>query len=185
VKITLKETTDSRCLEDVVCIWAGELSIVFRVSGGKAVAVHDVRLSSVTAPTLADGGYLFKLIGVTPTAATFTLSTATASPDAVLGVVSGTVLVGPVCPVERLDNPCEVPPQTYTSRSVVVYQVDQTTLVRQQPLSSTGTYSLSLAPGTYWLQITPAGIGEGEKKRVIVTADSLQVVDFDIDTGIR
>ena len=39
--------------------------------------------------------------------------------------------------------------------------------------------------GKYFVQISPAGIGAGEKKPAIVKSFETTVVDFDIDTGIR
>jgi hypothetical protein len=52
-------------------------------------------------------------------------------------------------------------------------------------LDTKGNYSLTLPAGTYFIQIQPAGIGEGEKKKVTVVAKETQTLDFDIDTGIR
>ena len=37
------------------------------------------------------------------------------------GYVAGHVDIGPVCPVMREDMPCDVPPEVYSSRKVVVY----------------------------------------------------------------
>jgi len=35
------------------------------------------------------------------------------------------------------------------------------------------------------VQVSPAGIGDGEKKLVIIKQMQVSVVNFDIDTGIR
>lgn len=101
------------------------------------------------------------------------------------GYVSGKVSIGPFCPVERVDQPCTLPVEAYTSRSVVIYEADQVTVKEKVGLDKEGKYTVPVGPGTYFLQIQPAGIGPGEKKKVIVTSFKTSVVDFDIDTGIR
>jgi hypothetical protein len=178
--VTLKEVTDSRCPEDVMCVWAGEQGVLLAVSGGSVMALSEVRLAE-TMPALTQHGYTFTLGSVSDTGAKVTVTKAAVA----TGSISGTVTVGPICPVESIDNPCVVSPEVYTSRSVVVYQADTSTEIKRLSLSATGTYTLALTAGTYWLQISPAGIGEGDKKRVVVTTGSASVVDFDIDTGIR
>ena len=180
--VTLKEVTDSRCPQDVVCVWAGEQGVLLTISGGDVGVVREVRLGMVTMSTLTQSGYIFTLGSVTTNKVTVTV---TKNAGVTTGSVSGMVKIGPICPVESIDNPCVVSPEVYTSRSVVVYQADTTTVIKRQPLSATGTYNLALSPATYWLQIDPAGIGEGEKKRVVVTSGNTSVIDFDIDTGIR
>ncbi len=105
-------------------------------------------------------------------------------PETAKGHVTGTVSIGPICPVEREGVPCEVPAEVYTSRSVVVYDRDGVTVLEKTPLTSKGTYDIALKAGTYWIQIEPAGIGPGEKKQVTIS-DGTVTLDFDIDTGIR
>jgi hypothetical protein len=73
----------------------------------------------------------------------------------------------------------------FTSRSVVVYSPDGVTVRTRDTLSTSGTYKLALQPGSYLIQIQPAGIGEGEKKPFTIKALETTIVDFDIDTGIR
>jgi hypothetical protein len=102
-----------------------------------------------------------------------------------VGYVSGHVTIGPFCPAERIDEPCTVPPEAYTSRNVVVYRADGFTIQEKVALDVQGKYRIALEPGTYWIQIQPAGIGPGEKKKVTVVLSETSVVDFDIDTGIR
>ncbi len=117
--------------------------------------------------------------------------TGTLDPDPILvpttkaGRVTGQVTIGPICPVEREDQPCVIAPEVYTSRKVVVYGSNQVTAIQEMSLDSEGNYTFSLPPGTYWLQIVPAGIGEGEKKQVTILAGKTTPLDFDVDTGIR
>lgn len=101
------------------------------------------------------------------------------------GYVAGQVTIGPICPVEQIGHPCVAPPETYTSRAAVVYAADGVTIQERVNLDAEGKYEIALAPGTYYVQIQPAGIGPGEKRKVTVAAFETSTVDFDIDTGIR
>ncbi len=101
------------------------------------------------------------------------------------GYVSGHVTIGPFCPVEQMGHPCQVPPEAYTSRSVIVYESNATTVKESVALDASGNYKIALGPGTYFLQIQPAGIGAGEKKKAVVSSFNTTTVNFDIDTGIR
>jgi hypothetical protein len=78
-----------------------------------------------------------------------------------------------------------VPPEAYSTRKVIVYESNGTTMREKTALDSEGTFKITLGPGTYWVQIEPAGIGPGEKKQVTVTSFETTTVNFDIDTGIR
>ncbi len=101
------------------------------------------------------------------------------------GFISGHVTIGPFCPVEREGEPCKVPPEAYTSREAIVYAGNETTVKERVRLDTQGNYKVTLAPGNYFIQIEPAGIGPGEKKKATVKSKQTTVVDFDIDTGIR
>lgn len=101
------------------------------------------------------------------------------------GYITGHVSIGPFCPVEQVDRPCTVPPEAYTSRSVIVYEEDGITERDRIALDTEGNYTSIISPGIYWIQIEPAGIGPGEKKQVTVISFETTIVNFDIDTGIR
>ncbi len=181
---TLDTIADSRCKTGVQCIWAGEFGTVWTLNrNGKT---EPVNLASVRTTSVVKNGYVFTLGETTETSASLTVSKVT-TPAAVTstGTINGTVTIGPVCPVESIDHPCVVPAETYTSRSVMVYASDTTIELERHPLSATGAFTLTLKPGTYGLQIRPAGIGAGEIKTVTVVADKTQMIHFDIDTGIR
>lgn len=183
LRVTLNTINDSRCKPDVQCIWAGELAPEFSVTDGKlGTSVSTLNLGTVRSTT-TQGVYVFTLIEATETSVV--LKVAVKQQAATTGGVMGTVTIGPICPVERIDQPCVVPPEVYTSRSVIVYGPTEDAQISQTKLTAEGTFKLSLAPGTYWLQIDPAGIGPGEKKLVTVIADKISTVNFDIDTGIR
>ena|SRR3989338_2454671 len=101
------------------------------------------------------------------------------------GYVSGHVDIGPICPVEREGMPCKIPPEAYSSREVIVYASDGNSIKEKGKIGAEGNYKIALAPGKYFLQIAPAGIGPGEKKPATVKSFETTVVNFDIDTGIR
>lgn len=184
LKITLKVINDSRCPTDAQCIWAGELAPEFSVTGGSfETKVETVSLGTARTTLTTIGAYTFTLINATESTATITVSKKAVSQSK--GRVTGTVTVGPICPVERVDEPCVIPPETYTSRNVVVYGPTEFIKISETPLRSDGTYTLSLAPGNYWLQIAPAGIGPGKKKPIVIEANKTVTLDFDIDSGIR
>lgn len=101
------------------------------------------------------------------------------------GYVAGHVTIGPNCPVDREDKPCKTPPEAYSSRRVIVYDSDGTTVNVTGAIDANGNYKIPLGPGNYFIQIEPAGIGPGEKKPVTIKSWETSTVDFDIDTGIR
>lgn len=101
------------------------------------------------------------------------------------GYVAGHVTIGPFCPVESIDHPCTVPPEAYTSRSVVIYQSNGITEKERIALDKNGNYKITLDPGKYFAQIQPAGIGPGEKKPFSILSFQTVIVNFNIDTGIR
>ena len=89
-----------------------------------------------------------------------------------MGVVSGKVSIGPICPVEQAGVPCPVPTEAYTSREVILYSIDGVTIVKRMNFLSNGTYSFEVKPGTYILNIPRQGIDSssefyGEKRRKI------------------
>jgi hypothetical protein len=107
------------------------------------------------------------------------------------GVLAGNVTVGPLSPVERVGvSPTPPPPEVFTSRHLIVYEADGVTKVADVPIEAAGfhgTYSLSLSPGTYVLDVPRQGIGHASPlpARVTIEAGKTTTVDVDIDTGIR
>ncbi len=183
--VTLKEINDSRCKSGVQCIWAGELVPTLSVTGGVfGATVQEIHLGTTTHPSATAGAYTFVLNSATETTATVTVTKNTGGRIAA-GYASGHVTIGPFCPVEQVGHPCAVPPEAYTSRSVIVYESNGTTVKEKVALDADGNYKIALGPGTYYLQIEPAGIGAGEKKKVTIVSFETSTVDFDIDTGIR
>lgn len=101
------------------------------------------------------------------------------------GYAVGHINIGPICPVQREGEPCPIPTEAYASREVIIYKMDGKTILKKARLDSGGDYKVALKPGNYLIQINPAGIGEGEKKEVVIKQSQTEIIDFDIDTGIR
>jgi hypothetical protein len=69
--VTLAEINDSRCPEGAVCIWAGELSPMFRITGGNAgKSIKEIRLGTTTMPSTTQNSYTFTLQKTTVATAT-------------------------------------------------------------------------------------------------------------------
>ena len=183
LSVTLESIDDSRCPLDVQCIWAGELAPVLVVQGSNFGNIdREVRLGTSQNKSATVGVYIFTLLTATETTATIQISKTVTQ---LLGEITGTVSIGPICPVERIDEPCVVPPETYTTRNAVLYDASGTNEISRAQLDTNGNYKISVTPGKYMIQIQPAGIGAGEMKSVTIVASKTVVVDFDIDTGIR
>jgi hypothetical protein len=103
-----------------------------------------------------------------------------ASPASDSGIF-GTVTVGPTCPVEMQMSPC--PPGPWTGD---VTATDANGRVVRTTTDAHGSYSLSLAPGSYQVvPVTSDGPPSGEPTSVVVVSGSTQRVDLTVDTGIR
>lgn len=182
--VYLKEVNDSRCKPDAQCVWAGELSVVLSLSVGINIQ-EEVRLGTTNNKSKTVQGYTLTLNSGTENTAMITVAPKESGSRIAGGYIVGHVDVGPICPVERPGEQCKVPPEVYTSREVVIYMSDKVTVKDRKNLDADGNYKIAIGPGNYFVQISPAGIGEGEKKSVAVKSFETSTVNFDIDTGIR
>ena len=113
-------------------------------------------------------------------------------------VLQGKVTIGPLCPVE----PCNLPPEQiariYMARKVIVYEQGTEAKVIEANLRENGEYSFILDPGIYIVDVSDAEgnalpldpaerprIGNAIPQEVEVRLGGIEIVDFDIDTGIR
>jgi hypothetical protein len=104
------------------------------------------------------------------------------------GVLTGHVSIGPLTPVERVGVPTPTPaPEIYAARQIVVYDADGKTEVARAPINAKGDYQITLAVGTYWVDINHAGIDRGIDlpQKVEILAGQTTRLDISIDTGIR
>ncbi len=109
------------------------------------------------------------------------------SPPAIKGVIEGKVTIGPICPVERIDRPCQVPPSTYTSRKIILYAKDGVTKLTEVALDGQGNFHIDVPPGIYVIDMTRNGIERitGLPQLVTITSGSIAQLTINIDTGIR
>jgi len=118
------------------------------------------------------------------------------------GIIKGKVIVGPICPVERLDEPCELAPEVYTTREIAVYHgtgyvgggtrngggAESVALyIDKMYFNEDGSYKFELPPGEYMLDIIKSGIDRSPElpQPITIELDKTKIFDFNIDTGIR
>ncbi|MDD1677882.1 MAG: hypothetical protein LUO93_01695 [Methanomicrobiales archaeon] len=102
------------------------------------------------------------------------------------GYLEGKVTIGPLCPVERPGQTCELTPETYAARKIVVTAETGTT-VAIVDINATGYYRTALPPGSYIVDINHAGIDHSldVPASVTILAGETIALNIDIDTGIR
>jgi hypothetical protein len=99
------------------------------------------------------------------------------------GGIAGTVMMGPMCPVETVNSPCPDGAWTGTVRATAT--PGGTTYETQT--DSAGAFSLALPPGTY--DVVPVagtvGVPSARAVTVIVKSGSQKNMTLRVDTGIR
>jgi hypothetical protein len=103
------------------------------------------------------------------------------------GTLVGKVSIGPICPVERVGQPCPAPPEAYAARTFLVLSSPK------KPVASfhadeQGNYRLSLPPGTYTVVSAKTGMGFMSKdlpRVVTIKAGQTTTLNISVDTGIR
>lgn len=103
------------------------------------------------------------------------------------GRLEGSMIIGPVCPVEKIDNPCKPTKEMYASNKVFVYLPDHKTLVTTLTPNQYGKFGATLSEGDYWLETLhpPVGGVTGAPVLIHVNANTPVVITINIDTGIR
>jgi hypothetical protein len=105
-----------------------------------------------------------------------TTATATTAPVDRTGV-KGTVIAGPTCPVERVDQPC--PPQPVEGAVAAIDSSDRT--VATTSIDADGRYTLDLVPGCYTLQVVVDGLLPNcPEVTVTVTSGAPTTADIDL-----
>ncbi len=116
------------------------------------------------------------------------IATGVGSPLVEPGALQGHVSIGPLTPVQRVGVPDPtVPPEAYAARQVVVYGADGQKEVTRLKLDSNGNYAVTLAPGTYVVNMARVGIDRARDlpATVSITSRVTTTLDISIDTGIR
>lgn len=104
------------------------------------------------------------------------------------GTLQGHVNIGPLTPVERVGvPPPTVPPEAYAARKIVIYYADGKKEVTRMSPDAQGNYKVTLAPGTYVVDLARTGIdhAQGLPKTVAIESGKTMSLDISIDTGIR
>jgi hypothetical protein len=188
----LELVEDSRCPADVQCIQAGTVRIratinslngdfVFKLGEPQTVGEDIITLAAVT-PALK-----YSTVTVQPPDYLFIFAVQKAAPVTDGGTLSGTMTIGPICPVERPGQPCKPSPETYAAHQVYVYSADRKNLITTLTPDAEGKFSTELPIGAYWIDIIHSQIGavNGAPVTVQITRGSTPSISIDIDTGIR
>lgn len=103
------------------------------------------------------------------------------------GRLSGTVTIGPNCPVESTTNPCPTPPEAYRLRKILVYNEAKTTLLHVVDIDSQGFYLIDLIPARYTIDLRGSSIDRTSElpSTVEIHANAVTTLNVSIDTGIR
>ena len=104
------------------------------------------------------------------------------------GTLAGRVSIGPICPVEREDEPCPVPPAVYAGVDVLVLAEPGGDLIARVDLDDEGRYRMELPEGSYRVTLEHGlGIPPGVSPTHVITIRQGETteLDFEIDTGIR
>ena len=111
----------------------------------------------------------------------------TASSAGVLVRVSGHVLSGPTCPVERNPPDPACAPRPVADATVRIIDTTTGATVAEAATDADGAYVVDVPPGSYRLEGTSGMPGIGPPAPVpFVAAEGVPVtVDLPVDTGIR
>lgn len=100
------------------------------------------------------------------------------------GLVVGTVLAGPTCPVETEEMPC--PPMPLADREVRALSPDGDVVARTST-DAGGRFTLQVPAGDYLLEVELQGIEIAKEAPLSLTVreGAVTTVQIDVDTGIR
>ncbi len=184
---------DSRCPTDVVCVQAGSVTAIFDTWDGHATHRGAITLPSSGPATVTLGPIEVTLLNVEPVP----LSGKKTEPfdyravvrvtrPVALGAsgIDGTVTLGPMCPVARVDQPC--PDRPYVATLVVKTSLGQTVTTTRS--DAAGKFSLDLPAGKYVIEpqlAASARLPFAAPVDVSVPTTGRAAVTIAYDTGIR
>jgi hypothetical protein len=115
-----------------------------------------------------------------------TLSSGCLQADAGTGTLTGTVTIGPLCPVEPCTLSRDQLVAAYAARPIIIATQSGATVATVTADPATG-YTVDLQPGTYVVDIRHQGPGGSPELPAVVTIHRGETVrlDISIDTGIR
>ncbi|MGB8702781.1 MAG: carboxypeptidase-like regulatory domain-containing protein [Thermosynechococcaceae cyanobacterium] len=107
----------------------------------------------------------------------------TMSSNTVNSGIQGKVLMGPACPVMRVDRPC--PDRPYSAKLAIVNERGE--VVSQIDSDAAGSFAVKLPPGTYTVKSAQEGVMPFMKEQpsVTVAPDQMAEVTLHFDSGMR
>lgn len=107
-------------------------------------------------------------------------------PGATHGTLTGDVVAGPTCPVERVGQSC--PPKPVPNREIQILDA-RGAVVSTTKTDTNGHFSITLAPGAYVVHVMivqgQIGMSQVSPGNVTVTSDETVYIKIELDTGIR
>lgn len=103
------------------------------------------------------------------------------------GIVHGKVTIGPIRPVQTIDQPPPKLSKWYKGKKILIYTPDKKTLIAATELDENGNYQLVLEPGIYIMAMKLVGIEQSPHlpQKIEIKSGQTLRIDIDIDTGIR
>jgi hypothetical protein len=103
------------------------------------------------------------------------------------GFLEGKVTIGPICSVEIEEVPCEIPPEVYEERKIVIYTQDKESMLAVVNIDGDGNYRAALDPGIYVVDInyTGADFSKDVPREIEIKPGETVRLDISIDTGVR
>jgi hypothetical protein len=104
------------------------------------------------------------------------------------GLLTGTITIGPLCPVEMFppDPNCQPTEATFKTWPIGVWTADKKTKLGQLDPNLNGTYTFELPEGTYLIDLEIRHLfGTTLPETIKIDSDQTLHLDIDIDTGIR
>ncbi len=104
-----------------------------------------------------------------------------------IGILQGSVTIGPLQPVERPGVTTTIPPEVYAARKILVYDANGKSLVKTVTIENNGKYRVELKTGSYTVDINHAGMDRSSDvpKEIQISSGGTVTLNIDIDTGIR
>lgn len=189
----LEVVGDSRCPIDVQCIQAGTVTVRVLIEVGTNSETTILTLNKATTFV----GKRVTLVSATPAKSSkqvilptdykfgFEVTDVAAT---TLGTLNGLMTIGPICPVEHADNPCKPTAEMFAERKISVFASDKKTLITTVTPGSTGSFTVLLPEGTYYIKMEKAstvGSVTGLPTTVTIKPGGVVLLSVEVDTGIR
>ncbi|NND79302.1 MAG: hypothetical protein HKP42_11595 [Maribacter sp.] len=104
------------------------------------------------------------------------------------GLLTGTITIGPLCPVETFppDPNCQPTEATFKAWPIGVWTADKQTKLGQLEPAMDGSYNFELSEGTYLIDLEIQHLfGTTLPETIKIRPDETVILNIDIDTGIR